>query len=123
MADIIEARRLDLGWSKTEAARRCGFSESEYQSFVGYTKGRGEPSPERLAAISNGMMLEIRDLMAVTGYAPLLDGFTESQATATETLAAAKRSAAGGGRVKDIARGKEQTPPAPGKRAGGGKGY
>lgn len=75
LADIMEGRRVDLGWSKREAARRCGFDDAEYQSFVGYTLGRGEPSPDRLAAISRGMGIDIRVLMKATGYAPLLEGF------------------------------------------------
>jgi transcriptional regulator with XRE-family HTH domain len=80
LADLIEERRAELGWSKKVAAQRCGFQENEYQTFVAYSNGGIKtPPPEKLAALSRGLGIDIRVLMEATDYAPLLEGFTPDE--------------------------------------------
>jgi hypothetical protein len=70
---LLSAHLDDLGWNKKVGAERCGIL---YPTFVAYTNEEIEqPPPETLVALSKGLRIDIRELMAVTGYAPLLEGF------------------------------------------------
>ena len=76
LAALIEQRRRELGWSKKVAAERCGFADNEYQTFVSYTTGAiKSPPPDKLAMLARGLGLDMRRVLEVSGYAPLLPWF------------------------------------------------
>ena len=68
LADMLKQRRLALGLSASEVARRAGIDKHTYINLENAERGR--PAMESVQVIADALAIPIADVFAITGWLP-----------------------------------------------------
>lgn len=71
LGDMLKQRRLALGLSASEVARRAGIDKHTYINLENAERGR--PAMESVQVIADALAIPIADVFAITGWLPRTD--------------------------------------------------